>query len=231
VQPDSVFAISLGYQPMRIRCDGEQTRHRIIEAACKVFSNKGFREATHEMICGQAAVNKAAINHHFGGKRALYRAVWQHLLDAADREHPVLGNLPEDATATERLETHVRSLLSRHHGEGASWQLARLRDLERVNPTGLAEDILRSHHDRNRKQMLSVLTELLGDEASRSTIEFYETSVLALARAGWSRSVIPGADGWEAPLLGTRKLNTLAKQITQFLLAGIETKVHDTFRT
>jgi hypothetical protein len=47
---------------------------------------------------------------------------------------------------------------------------------------------------------------LLGDEASRSAIEFYETSVLPLARAGWSRSAIPGAGG--APPIGTRKLNT-----------------------
>ncbi len=212
---------------MRIRCDGQQTRERIIDAACNIFGQRGFREATHEMICGQAEVNKAAINHHFGGKKSLYRAVWQHLLDAADREHPVSGNLPEDATAIERLETHVRSLLSRHYGEGSSWQLARLRDLERVNPSGLVDDIRRSHHGRNRTRMLSVLAELLGDEASRSTIEFYETSVLALARAGWSRSAIPGADGGEVRPIGTRKLNTLAKQITQFLLAGIETRVHE----
>jgi AcrR family transcriptional regulator len=202
-----------------------------MEVACTVFSNKGFREATHEMICGQAGVNKAAISHHFGGKKSLYRAVWQHLLDAADREHPVSGNLCENATAIERLETHVRSLLSRHHGEGTSRQLARLRDLERVNPTGLVDDVRRAHHDRNRRQMLSVLTELLGDEASRSAIEFYETSVLALARAGWSQSAPPGADGWESPPIGARKINTLARQITQFLLAGIETNVHETPKT
>ena len=76
--------------------------------------------------------------------------------------------------------------------------------------------------------MLTVLTELLDDEASGSEIEFYETSALALARAGWSRLAFPGADGLEAHPIGTRNLNTLAKQITQFLLAGIETRVHET---
>ena len=77
---------------MRIRCDGEQTRRRIMDAACQVFSEKGFHVATHEMICGEAEANKAAINYHFGDKQSLYRSVWQHLLDDADREHPGVGN-------------------------------------------------------------------------------------------------------------------------------------------
>ncbi len=182
---------------MRIRCDGEQTRHRIMDAACHVFSEKGFRDATHEMICGKAEANKAAINYHFGDKQSLYRSVWQHLLDAADREHPVSGNLPEDRAAAERFESHIRALLNRHFGEGSSRQLERLRSLERVNPTGLVDDVLSAHHARNREQMLSVLSELLGDEASGPVIRFYETSVLALCRGDWSAPPVPksGAQG------------------------------------
>ncbi len=222
-----VLSPDLEYLLMRIRCDGQQTRQRIIDLACNVFGDRGYRDATHEAICAKTEVNKAAINHHFGDKKSLYRAVWQHLLDAADRDHPVLGNLSEDATAAERLETHVRSLLNRHHGEGASWQLARLRDLEKVNPTGLIDDIRSAHHDSNQKQMLSALRELLGDKVCRSAMRFYETSVLALCRGGWSASALPGSDSPGRRLMGARKINMLAKQITRFLLAGIETKVHE----
>ena len=212
---------------MRIRCDGEQTRRRIIDAACNVFSEKGFRDATHEMICTQAEANKAAINYHFGDKQALYRAVWQHLLDAADREHPVSGNLPDDRATAERFESHVRALLNRHFGEGASWQLERLRSLEHVNPTGLVDDILSAHHGRNRKQMLSVLGELLGDEASRPVIRFYETIVLALCRGDWSASPASKSDAQGKRTLGARKTKAIARQITQFLLAGIAMNVHE----
>ena len=207
---------------MRIRCDGEQTRRKIINAACNVFADKGFRDATHEMICGEAEANKAAINHHFGGKRSLYRAVWQHLLDAADREHPVSGNLHEDGAPSERLESHVRALLNRHHGKDASWQLQRLRSLEHVSPTGLVDDILSAHHSRNRKQMLSVLRELLGAQASDNVIWFYETSVLALCRANWSAS--PSSKATRT--IGAKKINVLAKQIVRFVFAGIEANVH-----
>lgn len=212
---------------MRIRCDGQQTRQRILEAACDVFGKKGFRDATHEMICREADANKAAINHHFGDKQSLYRAVWQRLLDAADRDHPVLGKLPEDVTAAERLETHVRALLNRHHGEGASWQLERLRNLEQVNPTGLVDDIRSAHHDRNRKQMLSVLSELLGDDASGPVIRFYETSVLGLCRGGWSTPTASKAGATRSSAISARRLKVLARQIARFMLAGIEKEVHE----
>jgi len=207
---------------MRIRRDGQETRERIMKAACDVFGTRGFRDATHAIICREAKANRAAINHHFGDKKSLYRAAWKHLLDAADRDLPVSGNLPQSATGVERLEAHIRSLLNRHYGKGASWQLARLRDLEMVNPTGLIDDIRSQHHDSNRKQMLAVLAELLGDDGSRAAIRFYETSVLALCRGGWSASGMPGAGGPEMRRIGPRKINALARQLTQFMLAGID---------
>ncbi len=208
---------------MRIRCDGQQTRLRIIESACRVFCEKGYRDATHEMICGQAEANKAAINYHFGDKRSLYRTVWQHLLDAVDQEHPVSGNLPQDRAPVDRLESHVRALLRRHFGEGCSSQLERLRSQEQVSPTGLVGDILAKHHGRNRRQMLGVLRELLGEEPTGRAIRFYETSVLALCRGSWSTS--PGSEAGNR-VIGTRKINVLARQITQFVVAGVEMGVH-----
>lgn len=211
---------------MRIRCDGEQTRRKIIGAACNVFSQKGFSDATHEMICREAEANRAAINYHFGDKKSLYRAVWQHLLDAMDRDHPVSGTLPDRATAKERLEAHIRALLNRHFGQGSCWQLERLRDLERVNPTGLVDDILQVHHEHNREQMLNVLEELLGRGALSSVIRFYETSVLALCRGPWATpspfAVVPS----ERHRIDSEEIDVLARQVTHFLLAGIELRVH-----
>jgi AcrR family transcriptional regulator len=197
-----------------------------MDAARHVFSEKGFRDATHEMICGEAEANKAAINYHFGDKQSLYRAVWQHLLDAADREHPVSGDLSRDRPAEERLEAHIRALLNRHFGKGACWQLERLRSLEHVNPTGLVDEILSAHHGKNREQMLSVLGELLGDEASATAIRFYETSVLALCRGDWSAPRVPKTRVQENRAIGAGKIRVLANQITQMLLAGIAVKVH-----
>jgi hypothetical protein len=70
---------------------------------------------------------------------------------------------------------------------------------------------------RNRKQMLSVLGELLGDEASVSVIRFYETSVLALCRGDWSAPRVPKSCAQEKRAIGAGKIEVLANQITQFL--------------
>lgn len=129
--------------------------------------------------------------------------------------------------ASERLEAHIRALLNRHFGQGASWQLERLRSLEHVNPTGLVDDILSAHHGRNRKQMLSVLGELLGDEASGPVIRFYETSALALCRGDWTAPRVPKSHAQEKGAIRAGKIEVLANQITQFLLAGIAVKVHE----
>ena len=57
---------------MRLRKDGQETRHKILETACAAFAEKGYRDATNAEICQRAQVNSAAINYHFGSKDALY---------------------------------------------------------------------------------------------------------------------------------------------------------------
>lgn len=62
----------LGQTPRR---DSEDTRQRILEAACRIFAEKGVDRATGKEITEAAGVNVAAINYHFGGIAALYGEV------------------------------------------------------------------------------------------------------------------------------------------------------------
>jgi TetR/AcrR family transcriptional regulator, regulator of cefoperazone and chloramphenicol sensitivity len=57
------------------RRDSEDTRRRILEAACRIFAEKGVDRATGKEITEAAGVNVAAINYHFGGIAALYGEV------------------------------------------------------------------------------------------------------------------------------------------------------------
>ena len=42
------------------RCDGQETRQKLLAAACEVFAAKGFRQATIAEICQKAKANSAA---------------------------------------------------------------------------------------------------------------------------------------------------------------------------
>jgi AcrR family transcriptional regulator len=56
------------------------TRAKIVKAASRAFAEHGYDGASIRTIVGQADVNQAAINYHFGSKEELFRAVLQTAL-------------------------------------------------------------------------------------------------------------------------------------------------------
>ena len=88
---------------MRVRSDGVETRKRVLTAACAVFVEKGFRDATIAEICDRAGTNTASVNYHFRDKESLYVEVWRHTAQRAHALYPCDGNVPEDAPAEDRL--------------------------------------------------------------------------------------------------------------------------------
>jgi AcrR family transcriptional regulator len=51
--------------------DDAGTRERLLEAAVRVFADRGFQAATVREICRRAGANVAAVNYHFGSKEEL----------------------------------------------------------------------------------------------------------------------------------------------------------------
>lgn len=58
------------------------TKKKIISVAEVLFAEKGFKETSLRTITGQARVNLASVNYHFGDKRNLIRAVLDKYLEA-----------------------------------------------------------------------------------------------------------------------------------------------------
>jgi AcrR family transcriptional regulator len=53
----------------------EETRQRIIQAAARLFAQKGHRGATTREIAAAAGVNEVTLFRHFGNKKNLFMAV------------------------------------------------------------------------------------------------------------------------------------------------------------
>ncbi len=57
------------------------TVSRILDTAETLFAEKGFSETSLRTITSKAKVNLAAVNYHFGSKKALIQAVFARYLD------------------------------------------------------------------------------------------------------------------------------------------------------
>jgi AcrR family transcriptional regulator len=200
------------------RKHGEGTRCRLLEAACHIFAERGYHDATVAEICARAEANIAAVNYHFGGKEALYREAWRHSFQRAISAYPPGGGVPETAPAEERLGGWVRSLLQRAFGpEDTAFELMAR---ESANPTGLLDEILREVIRPQRREMAAIVRELLGEDAPRQVVRFCCLSVVSqcvnlgqrhrmhrkLRRKGWTSRA---------------SLDELVDHITRFSLAGI----------
>lgn len=94
-----------------------ETVERILDAAEQLFAEKGFAETSLRLITSKAGVNLAAVNYHFGSKKALIQAVFTRFLNpfvvSLEQEldnHEQAGN-PEQSLE-ELLEMLVRLVLA-----------------------------------------------------------------------------------------------------------------------
>jgi AcrR family transcriptional regulator len=64
----------------------EETRAKIMEAAIKLFSTRGYNKASVDDICESAGISKGAFYHHFKSKQSLFLALldgWLEFIDNA----------------------------------------------------------------------------------------------------------------------------------------------------
>lgn len=199
---------------------GEDTKERVLEEACKVFAEKGYRDATHAEICRRAGTNVAAINYYFASKESLYRAVFDHLTRKVERLYPLDGGLPTTSPPEKRLHAFIRAHLSRMFDPELLGDPHRIRMAELFDPTGLLDELMARQLARDREHVQRILRELLGPEASQRDVEWCELSIVGqcfMAAPGprdKDHRVIFGLDAAE--------VDRLAEHILRFSLAGIK---------
>ncbi len=206
---------------MNDRRRGETTKERVLEEACKVFAEKGYRDATHAEICGRAGANAAAVNYYFTSKENLYRAAFDQMAHKVEQSYPLDGGLPDTAPPERRLHALIHAHLSRMFHPELMGDLHRIRMAEMFDPTGLLEDLLEQRLSQDRRLTRKVLRELLGPEAAERDVDWCEMSVVSQCFIG-----MPGPDDKKGPRavfgLDPADVEQLASHILRFSLAGIK---------
>lgn len=80
------------------------TRSRILDTAERLFTEYGFEGTSMRQITGEAGVNLAAANYHFGGKEALLQAVFKRRLEWLNTERLRILTELETAAAGQPLK-------------------------------------------------------------------------------------------------------------------------------
>ena len=211
---------------MAQREDGAETRSRILNSACELFAEKGYRAARVADICDRAGANVAAVNYYFGDKANLYTEAWQEAFKkcAAPQLPDSANTLPED-----QLQIYIHFLMQNYMDPDTQGQFTRLYLMELVNPTGLIRNMWHDLIEPRRQILLGIIRKIMETEVTDETVLFCEMSIITQCRALLTvrRSDLEYLLGQS---LSPDLIDRLADHITQFSLAGIKavaTERHD----
>jgi AcrR family transcriptional regulator len=144
-------------KPLRVR-QAEATRGLLIDVARQFFTEHGYAATSIDDIIRQAGVARGALYHHFSGKEALFRAVYEAV------EAEVMARVMEAAAAQASPWEAVRAGLSTFLDACQEPSFRRIVILDSVSV--LQSQVLEVGIEPHELPMLrSVLTPLLGTTA------------------------------------------------------------------
>lgn len=207
---------------MRRRSDGAKTRERILQAAAKVFAERGFRDATHAEIARRSGVNPALVNYHFTDKETLYATAWAYAQKRTAEKYPLDGGVSPAASPQTRLRGRIAAMIrAAADPESADQEIWRK---ELAQPTGLLTEIRKKTVVPLRRGVALIVRELLGEGVSDATVRLATMSVIAQCRvpampSGKMSNDEPVAE--TDPFVDT-DLSTRIDHIERFSLGGID---------
>jgi AcrR family transcriptional regulator len=204
---------------MPVREDGKETYINLLEAACSVFSERGYQASTVAGICRMARVNVAAVNYYFHDKASLYVEAWMHAYRNAKYPEPDPTGLTR--TPEEQLRTHIHFLIKHFTEQGDRGQFTRLYLRELLNPSGLIKNVWHDTIEPRRQVLQGIIRRIVGQDMTEEGILFCELNIISQCRVLLTvrqNDLEYLLDQPLTPELAER----FAEHITQFSLAGIK---------
>ena len=140
--------------------EADDTKKRVLEAAGRVFSEKGFEAATVRDICDLAQANIASVKYYFGDKQSLYLAACIEAQCAREGAVPMPEWEPGVA-APVRLQGFIRTFLRRlFEEERPAWH-RQLMLREMASPTDACAHVVEDYIRPMATILQGILLEML----------------------------------------------------------------------
>lgn len=187
----------------------DQVRSRIIEAAAKVFANRGAHVATIIDIGEAIGSSKSRMYHYFPSKEAILFEMLKRHIDAlvARAEEVVASDLPPSERLTRYIEVHLEQYISNRNA-----QTVLMKDVDALPPKELqAVRVL----ERKLVRLLSDLIRSIAPPA-KTDGDATVTALLIYGMLNWTYT-------WYRPG-GKVRPSDLARRITSLCLQGLSGK-------
>jgi AcrR family transcriptional regulator len=200
--------------------DRPDARQRILEAAGEAFAEGGYKDVTVRGICGNAGVNVASINYHFGDKDNLYREVVKHWqAEAYGKYPPEMGTGP-DSRPEDRLRGFIRSFLFRMLDQGRPSWYGRFVAREFIEPTPAHAVLVEETIRPSFLLLSSIVRDLMGGNADAGVVNLCCASIVGQCLYFENARPVAGKlPGNERP--GPVDIERIAEHVTAFSLNAI----------
>jgi TetR/AcrR family transcriptional regulator, regulator of cefoperazone and chloramphenicol sensitivity len=196
-----------------------ETRKRLLNAAERLFSERGFKAVTVREICGEAGANVAAVNYHFGDKLALYREVLQVAIGAMREATEGARQAGAGQAADEKLRRYIALFLNRLFAPGRE-TIHKLIDREMADPTPALDDLVQQGVRPRLEYLSGVIAEMIGCEQSDRRVMLCVMSVQSQSLMYARRNPIAERLGFIATP-APADIDAAARHIAAFSIAGI----------
>ena len=196
-----------------------ETRERLLEAAERLFADRGFKKVTVRDICREARANVAAVNYHFGDKLGLYREVMRVGIDAIRATTDAGRAAGERQPPEEQLRRYVVVWITRLLTPGHE-TIHRLMQRELQDPTPALDDLVDAVVRPRLDYLSAVVARMLDcdpkDEIVMRCVAATQAQAVAYmpnpvaARLGFTRPQTPA------------QIDEVARHIAEFAVGGVK---------
>lgn len=168
----------------------KDTVERILDAAEILFAERGFAETSLRTITSAAGVNLAAVNYHFGSKKALIQAVFVRFIDpvveALNNELEMYQQRGKEPSLHDLLERVALTILTVHgHDPSRTASFMRLLGLAYTQAQGHLRNYLKERYGRINERFNDLLRHACND---RSESDMFWNMHFALGAAVFTMS-------------------------------------------
>jgi TetR/AcrR family transcriptional regulator, regulator of cefoperazone and chloramphenicol sensitivity len=152
-------------------------RQRLLERACRLFSERGFEAVSTREICAAAEVNPGAIHYHFGDKDGLYREVLRQPIEHMSAQF--VGFDDPSLTLAQALHRFLTPFL--HMGNGGDMSVMRLHLRELLDPSPAFAQTLAEHVGPHHRRLAELLARHAGAATADTAIHQLAYGLVAMA--------------------------------------------------